>query len=83
MVLILDGKSEIVAHVRSNLCYLICFGHLIRSRACTNRIFFPPKSIFPFIHAQHVLSSGLFGVGMKQVRDIVDYEWMNKSHTAT
>ena len=31
--LILDGNSEIGAHVRSNLCYLICLRHLIRPRA--------------------------------------------------
>ena len=29
MVLILDGDSEIGAHVSSNLCYLICLGHMI------------------------------------------------------
>ena len=29
MVLTLDGNSEIGAHVRSNLCYLICLRHLI------------------------------------------------------
>ena len=33
MVLILDGDSEIAAHVRSNLCYVICLGHLIKSKA--------------------------------------------------
>ena len=41
MVLILDGNSEIGAHVRSNLCYLSCLKHLIRSRIDTNRIFSP------------------------------------------
>ena len=41
MVHILDGNSEIVAHVKSNLCSLICLRHLIRSRAVTNRIFSP------------------------------------------
>ena len=40
MVLILDITSEMNAHVRSNLCYFICFRHLIRSGAVTNRIFF-------------------------------------------
>ena len=30
MVHILDGNSEIVAHVKSNLCSLICLRHLIR-----------------------------------------------------
>ena len=32
MVLNLDGYSEIDTHVRSNLLYLICLRHLIRSR---------------------------------------------------
>ena len=40
LVLILDGYSEIGAHVRSNRCYLICLSHLFRSRAVLNRIFF-------------------------------------------
>ena len=31
VVLILDGNSEIGGQVRSNLCYLICLRHLIRS----------------------------------------------------
>ena len=38
MVLILDGNSEIGAHLSSNLCYLICVRHLFRSRAVTNLI---------------------------------------------
>ena len=29
ILLILYGKSEIGAHVRSNFCYAICLGHLI------------------------------------------------------
>ena len=45
MVLI-DGNSEIGAHVRSNLCYLICLRHLIRSRAVTNRISISEKTYF-------------------------------------
>ena len=36
MVLNLDGNSEIGAHVRSNVCYLICLRHVIRSKAVTN-----------------------------------------------
>ena len=36
VVLILDVNSEIGAHVRSNLCYLINIRHLIKSRAVTN-----------------------------------------------
>ena len=33
MVLMFDGNSKICAHVRNNLCYLICLRHLISSRA--------------------------------------------------
>ena len=47
MVLLLDGNSEICAHVRGNLCYLICFRHLIRAKSVTNRIFFSEKTYFP------------------------------------
>ena len=48
MVLILGGNSEIGAHSRRSLCYLICLRHLIRSRV-TNRIFFFRKDfIFMF-----------------------------------
>ena len=42
-----DGNSEIGAHKRSNLCYLICFKYLIRSRAGTNRIFKSENTFFP------------------------------------
>ena len=45
--IILDGNSEVCAHVRSNLCYLICLRQLIRSRAATNRIFSLQKDFFP------------------------------------
>ena len=38
MGLISDGYSEIDAQERSNLCYLICLMHLIKSRAVTNRV---------------------------------------------
>ena len=37
VVLILDGNSEIGAHVKSNLCYLICLRRFIRSRAVKDR----------------------------------------------
>ena len=48
MVLILDGNSEMGAHVRRNLCYLMCLMHLIRLRADTILISFfrSPKSHF-------------------------------------
>ena len=50
MVLILDGISEMGAHVRSNLCYFICLRHEIRSRAVTNLSYFSPKRPI-FLHA--------------------------------
>ena len=45
MVPILDSNSETGAHVRSDLCYLICSRLLIRSEAVTNRIFSPKRPI--------------------------------------
>ena len=36
---IIDGKSELGAHVSSYLCYLRCLRHLSRPRAVANRIF--------------------------------------------
>ena len=50
---ILDGKTEIGAHVRRYLCFLICYMHLIRSRAIK---FLFPKDLFPSLLAQHVRS---------------------------
>ena len=45
LVLISNGNSEIGAHVRSNLRFMICLRHWIRSRAVG--VFFSPKrSIF-------------------------------------
>jgi len=46
MVLILDGNSEIGAHVRSKPCYLICLRHLIRSKAVSKRIFSISKNTY-------------------------------------
>ena len=40
-------NSEIGAHVRSKLCYLICIRRLIISRAVTNRIIFSEKTYLP------------------------------------
>ena len=40
MVLILDSYSEIGAHVRSNLCFKICFRHLIDREQSPKRPFF-------------------------------------------
>ena len=34
---LLDGNSEIGAHVRNNLFYFKCLRHLIRSKGVTNR----------------------------------------------
>ena len=60
MVLIQDGNLGIGAHVQCNLCYLICVRHLIRSRAVTNRNFFPNTSIF--IHSCAIYSELLFNI---------------------
>ena len=51
MVLILDGNSDIGAHVKSNLWYLIGLKHLIRSH-----IFSQQEKLFSFMRAQHVQS---------------------------
>ena len=51
IVLTLDGNLKIGAHAGSNLCYLICFGHLNRSRAVTNQIYFRWKDLFSFMRA--------------------------------
>ena len=48
MVLVLDGNSEIGAHVRSNLSYLICLKHRDQSTI----EFISPKY---FYRAEHVL----------------------------
>ena len=47
-MLILDSNSDIIAYVRSNLCYLICVRHLMRPKAVTNQYF-----EFYFTRAQH------------------------------
>ena len=55
--LVLDGFSDIGAHVRSKLCCLICIWQLIRSRAITDRIYFLFRNdIYSVMRAQHVLS---------------------------
>ena len=53
MVLVLDGTSEKVAHVRSIICYLICFRQLIRSLVGANRISSPNRLIFPHVCAKY------------------------------
>ena len=42
-VAILEGNSELGAHERKNICYLISLRHLIKTRAVTNRIVFIPE----------------------------------------
>ena len=56
MVLILDGNSGIGAQVSSNLCYLICLRHLLRSGVFKNRIFVFKRPIFVHPLVKHVLS---------------------------
>ena len=46
MMLLLDGNSEIGAHLRSDIVNLICSMHLIRSRAVSNLKFIPEKPFF-------------------------------------
>ena len=56
MVLEIVGNSEMGAHVRSNLCYLICLRILTRSRGVTNRIIVLRQVLFSFMRAQRFLS---------------------------
>ena len=44
IVLILDGNSDIGAHVRPHLCYLICLRRWIRS----SHFIFPKKTLFVY-----------------------------------
>ena len=67
MVLLLDGKSEIGAHVIENLCYLICLRILIRSRAVTNQNFYLEKKPI-FLHATcSKLSSNIITVAVNGI----------------
>ena len=50
MVLISNGNSEIGAHVRRDLGYLICLMHLFRSGALTNLNL--KKNLLSITHAQ-------------------------------
>jgi len=44
----LDGSLKTVANLRSNICYLTCWRHLIRPRAMSNQIYFlRKKTYFP------------------------------------
>ena len=56
MVLILDGKSEIGAHVGGQSLSCDQFKPLVRSREVTNPIFHSKKTNLSFMRAQHVLS---------------------------
>ena len=61
MVLILDGKLETGAHVWSNICYLICLRHLIRSREHSQIGFFSAKTPI-FLHACTTCSELSFNI---------------------
>ena len=50
MVLILKGNAELGEHVRSNLGYLPCLRHLLKSRVVTTQIYLPKRKFFP-LHA--------------------------------
>ena len=56
VILILDGNSEMGAHVWSNLGYQICLRHLYTSKV-TNLKLFREKKLFSLIFAQHILSN--------------------------
>ena len=62
MVLVLDCNSEIGAHARSKLYYLICLRRSDRSRAITNRSLLLRNDRFSFMRALHVLSYHLIKV---------------------
>ena len=63
LIIILDGNSDIVANVRSNLCFFfIWLRHSIRYRAVANPICFSHKNFFSFMPSQHVLSHHLIKV---------------------
>ena len=47
MIITLDVYSEIGADMMSNLCYLICVRHLMRSKSIPNRIFFFKNTYSP------------------------------------
>ena len=47
MVLILDDNSEIGAHVRSNLCYLICLKGLFTDFTRCQKPFPAQECVFP------------------------------------
>ena len=49
MVLILDGNSEISAHIRRNLCYLICLMHVITVNSHKPGIFNSKLPDFPLL----------------------------------
>ena len=83
----LDGKLDIGAHVWSDLGYLICSRHLIRSRAVTNRNFFSPeRPIFLYACATCSELSDICAIGYSsttstfyaQVRIFVAYRYMRR-----
>ena len=61
VLIILVVNSKIGAHVKSNLYYLICLRHFIRSSAAKNRIFLR-KALLSIMRAQHFLSYHLIYV---------------------
>ena len=55
MALTLVGNSEIVAHIRDNLCYLICVRYLIRSKD----VIFSENTYFPVCATWSELQSNI------------------------
>ena len=52
MVPILDGNSEISAHVRSDLCRLICLRQMIQFK--DKSYFYLQKDLFPFMLVRNI-----------------------------
>ena len=77
MVLILDGNSEIGAHMRSDLDYLTCLRHLFRSRAITKLYFLQQKlqDFESLLRESFLRRKGippfLFGKPFKHVMEVV------------
>ena len=68
IALIIDKYSDISAHGRFNIYYLICLRHLIRSRVDTNPIFFVRKDQVFFMRVLHDLSYHLIKVTWEKTK---------------
>ena len=60
MVLLIDGNSEIDAHVWSEISFLVCLRRLFRSTAVASSEFILKKEQILITHTQRILSYCLF-----------------------